>query len=71
VLGHMLDTLEVVSACEPLPERLAELRRHADLVAADAARDVPNASDRARLAAAHARQRPGFSGHTVDAAGRA
>ena len=67
VLGHMLDTLAAVSVCEALPERLAEIGRHAGLVADDAAREVPNASDRARLAAAHARAWPHWGRERRDA----
>lgn len=54
VLGHMLATLFLVAQCECAPERLAALHAHADRVAEDAARDVPNTSDRERIARAHA-----------------
>lgn len=49
VLMRMLEMLAAVASCEHDPSRLATLRRHADLVLADAARTVPNQADLAEI----------------------
>ncbi len=49
VLGRMLDVLARVAEVERLPDRAAELSRHADLVIAAARRDVVDPSDLADL----------------------
>jgi uncharacterized membrane protein len=45
VLLRMLEVLTAVASSEHAPSRVATLRRHADLVLADAERTVPNRSD--------------------------
>ena len=55
VLGRMLDVLARVAEVERLPDRLRELRRHADLVIAAARRDVADPDDLADLEERHAR----------------
>ena len=55
VLMRMLEVLAAVALCERQPERLASLRRHADLVLRDAEREVGNPSDLADLRRRHDR----------------
>jgi len=54
VLIRMLEVLTAAASCERNEARLSALRRHADLVSADARRDVANASDLADLIRRHA-----------------
>lgn len=54
VLIRMLDVLTAVAHCEHAPARRGTLRRHAELVLADANRTVGNASDLHDLRARHA-----------------
>jgi len=49
VLIHMVEALERVACCEPCPDRLAQLRRHALLLREDGLRTIANESDRATL----------------------
>ena len=49
VLMRMLEVLTAVACCEHDRSRLATLRRHADLVLADAVRTVPNQTDLAEI----------------------
>lgn len=55
VLVRMLDVLTAVSGCEHDAFRRKALRRHADLVLADAAHSVANAADLEDVRARHAR----------------
>ncbi|MGU3664178.1 DUF2254 domain-containing protein [Methylobacterium sp. A49B] len=55
VLGRMLDVLARVAEVERLTDRLRELRRHADLVADAARRDVADQQDLGDLLERHAR----------------
>ena len=55
VLMRALEVLTAVAGCERVPARQAELRRHADLVLADAERDIANPSDLAELQRRHTR----------------
>lgn len=55
VLVRMLDVLTAVASCEHDALRRKALRRHADLVLADAAHSVANASDLNDVRARHAR----------------
>ncbi len=55
VLTRMIEILAVVAGCEHRRERIAALRRHADLILADAQRDVANPADLAGLAGRHSR----------------
>ena len=54
VLMRMLEVLTAVAQAERAPARLAELQRHADLVLADAVRDVASPADLADVRARHA-----------------
>ena len=54
VLVRMLEVLAAVASYERAPDRLAELRRHANLVLADAGRDVGSPADLADVRARHA-----------------
>lgn len=49
VLLRLLEAVRAVAACTPDPERRALLRRHADLVLADARREVRSVADLADL----------------------
>lgn len=51
VLIRLLKTLHAVVSCERAPERMALLQRHADLVLADAERDIANGADLATVRA--------------------
>jgi uncharacterized membrane protein len=53
VLIRMLEVLTAVASCERDAGRLAELRRHADLVLTDAVREVRSASDLADVRRRH------------------
>jgi uncharacterized membrane protein len=53
VLIRMLDVLTAVAHCDHAPERRGTLRRHADLVLADANRTIGNLSDLRDLRARH------------------
>ncbi|MEO5882981.1 MAG: DUF2254 domain-containing protein [Caldimonas sp.] len=53
VLIRLLEVLTAVRGCEPGAERAWTLRRHADLVLADAIRQIANASDLADVHARH------------------
>ncbi len=55
VLLRILEVLTAVASCELAPSRVATLRRHADLVLADAERSVPNRSDLGDVRIRHAR----------------
>jgi uncharacterized membrane protein len=54
VLLRMLEVLTAVSSCERAPARVATLRRHADLVLADAERSIGNRADLADVRKRHA-----------------
>ncbi|WP_428490087.1 DUF2254 domain-containing protein [Rhodopila sp.] len=54
VLLRILEVLTAVTGCEQAPARVATLRRHADLVLADAEREVGNQGDLADLRQRHA-----------------
>jgi uncharacterized membrane protein len=54
VLIRMLKTLHAVVSCERDRERMALLQQHADLVLADAEREIANATDLATIRAHHA-----------------
>ncbi|WP_428539060.1 DUF2254 domain-containing protein [Rhodopila sp.] len=54
VLLRMLEVLTAVTGCEQAPARVATLRRHADLVLADAEREIANQGDLADLRQRHA-----------------
>ena len=54
VLIRLLEILIAVASCERAPERLAELRRHADLVLADGVREVGSPADVADVRGRHA-----------------
>ncbi|WP_428530553.1 DUF2254 domain-containing protein [Rhodopila sp.] len=69
VLLRILEVLIAVTGCEQAPARVATLRRHADLVLADAEREVANQGDLADLRQRHAefeatrqRRRPAATG---------
>ena len=49
----MLEVLTAVASCERDAGRVAELRRHADLVLTDAVREVGSASDLADVRRRH------------------
>lgn len=53
VLMRMLEVLAAVASCEPSPSRRASLRRHADLILAEATRTVHDPSDLADVRARH------------------
>jgi len=55
VLIRMLEVLAAVVLCERDPARRRELQRHADLVLADAERDVSNTADLCGLGGRHTR----------------
>jgi len=55
VLIHLLDVLRGVALCERHPERLAIIRRHAELTLAEGRRAIRNPADRAELDARHRR----------------
>ena len=54
VLIRMLEVLTAVAGCEPRPDRLAVLERHAELVLSDAVRSVGSAADLADVRRRHA-----------------
>ncbi|MEO7152196.1 MAG: DUF2254 domain-containing protein [Burkholderiaceae bacterium] len=54
VLLRLLEVLTAVASCERAPERLAQLRRHADLVLADARRNVASVADLDDVRSRHA-----------------
>ena len=54
VLVRMLEVLTAVISCEHAPPRVATLRRHADLVLADAERTIANRADLGDIRARHA-----------------
>ena len=54
VLLRMLEVLTAVTSCERTPARVAALRRHADLVLADAERVIGNRADLADIRRRHA-----------------
>lgn len=54
VLMRAVEVLTAVAGCERVAARQAELRRHADLVLADAERDIGNPSDLGELRRRHA-----------------
>jgi uncharacterized membrane protein len=55
VLIRMLEVLTAVVSCESDAQRVASLRRHADLVLGDGERDIPTAADRNDLREFHVR----------------
>lgn len=57
VLARLLDVLSRTAELERLPDRVAELRRHADLTLASARRDVADPGDLANLEERHRRFR--------------
>jgi uncharacterized membrane protein len=54
VLLRILEVLAAVASCERAPDRVAELQRHADLVLADAIRNVGSPDDLADVRHRHA-----------------
>jgi uncharacterized membrane protein len=68
VLARMLDVLTRVAEVETLPERRRELRRHADLVAAAAHRDVADPKDLSELEERHSRLMGALAGERKAAA---
>ncbi|MCJ2072377.1 DUF2254 domain-containing protein [Methylobacterium sp. J-030] len=70
VLGRMLDVLARVAEVERLPDRVAELSRHAGLVIATARREVADPSDLAELEDRYHRFRDTTSGDGYGASDR-
>ena len=55
VLIKLLEVLTAVASCEKVPERVAGLQRHADLVRGDSHRAIATPEDRDELRQRHAR----------------